>query len=201
MFLISCALHQNKVECIFQFIENHSVLVSIITSVIVSSLWLRKFIKQKRAEAFFGFYAKLSLRLKALETMLRERGQLNISDIEAGNIFSLIYLENFILTVCPSYKEPDGKELELYQTAATELKDILLKTENNVYPPGSKRKEWYESQHILFSFCEFLENEAYWHVTNEKFANNEDEAKHIIKCKLLIKAMDYIQKSIECAKY
>lgn len=201
MFLICCTLHQNKVDCIFLFIENHPVLVSIITSVTVSSLWLRKFIMQKRAEAFFGFYAKLSLRLRALETMLQERGQLNISNVEAGNIFSLIYLEDFILKVCPSYKEPDGKELALYKTVATELKKILLETENNVYPPGSKQKEWYESQHIIFSFCEFLENDTYWHITNEAFINDEDEAKHIIKCESLINAMDYIQKSIENAKY
>lgn len=188
-------------ECILFFIENHSVLVGIITSVIVSSLWLRKFIRQKRAEAFFGFYAKLSLCLEVLRAVLEERGQLNIENAETGNIFSLIYLKDFMPTVCPSYKIPEKNELGLYQEAAKKLKDILLETQNNVYPLRSKRKEWYQSQYILFSFCEFIENEAYWHTTNEEFTNGYGESKHILKCKSLINAMDYIQKSIERAKY
>lgn len=203
MFLIycSCNSYQNVIDFIFSFIEDHSVLVGIITSVIVSSLWLRKFIKQKQAEAFFGFYAKLSLRLKTLQTTLQEKDQLNISDAKAGNIYSLIYTDDYIRTACPSYMRPDDKELELYKAAATELKDILLKTDNNVYPPRSKRKEWYKSQYILFSFCEFLEKEACQNTTNEEFMDGNTDPKHILKCRSLVEAMDYIQRSIERAKY
>ncbi len=201
MLLICCCPHQGGIDGIFSFIEDHSVLVGIVTSVIVSSLWLRKFIKQKRAEAFFGFYAKLSLRLKALQTILQEKGQLNISNAGEGNIYSLIYLDNYIRTACPRYTPPTDKEFGVYKAAAKELKDILLKTENNVYPPGAKRKEWYNSQYILFSFCEFLEDEANRNITNEQFINGINEPKHITKCKSLVEAMDYIQKSIERAKY
>lgn len=201
MFLIYCSSKQSIIQFVLRFIEEHSGLVGIITSVIVSSLWLTKFIKQKRAEAFFGFYAKLSLRLKALQILLQEKDQLNISNAEAGNIFSLIYLKDYILDACPGYKIPTDEELELYKVAAKELKDILLNTENNVYPPGAKRKKWYESQHILFSFCEFLGNNAYQHTTNEEFINNQNEYKHIVKCTLLVNAINYIQKSIERAKY
>lgn len=201
MFLVCCAPQQNIIEYVLLFVEDHPVLVGVVISVFTSSLWLRKFLRQKRAEAFFGFYSKLSLRLNALQIRLMENGQLNISNSEDGNIYSLVYLKSYIEEVCPGYRIPVDEELELYQTAAKELKDILLNTENNVYPPGSNRKKWYESQHILFSFCEFIENKAYWHSTNEACADEKSEPKHMEKCKLLVEAMNYIQESINLAKY
>lgn len=201
MFLVCLSKIQHIIECIFCFIEENPVLVGIITSMIVSTFWFRKYIRQKRAEAFFGFYAKLSLRLKSLRTKLEENGQLNISEAPAGNIYSLIYAEDDIKTICPSYKKPNEKELKLYQSASKELKDILLNTENNVYPRGSKRREWYESQQIIFLFCEFLESKEYWHTTNKEFDNGDDEFKHVKKCRLLINAMNCIQESINNAKY
>lgn len=79
--------------------------------------------------------------------------------------------------------------------------DMLDLTDNNVYPQGSDPKEWYESQHILFDFCEFLENEAYHQRTNKELGDGESEPKHIIKCRLLINAMDNIQNSINNAQY
>lgn len=201
MFLECISEIQHIIECILSFVEENPVLVGIITSMIVTSLWFKKYIRQKRAEAFFGFYAKLSLRLKSLRTKLEENGQLNISDSKAGNIYSLVYVEEDIKNICPSYKKPNDKELELYKSAAKELKEILLNTENNVYPPGSKREEWYESQHIIFLFCEFLENKENWYTTNKEFDNGDNEYKHIKKCKLLLHAMDCIQESINDAKY
>lgn len=209
MLLVFYTPQQSIIECVLSFIEDHSVLVGVFTSLLASSLWLRKFLRQKRAEAFFGFYSKLSLRLKALQDILEENGQLNVTKPEDGNIYSLIYLKDYINKICPGYKEPDGGELSLYQTAAKELKAILLNTENNVYPPGAKRKEWYDSEHVIFSFCEFLENEACRHSTNIAFeegmgeteGTEEKEPKHVIKCKLLIKAMENIQSSINRAKY
>lgn len=201
MFLICCTTQQNIIDYILLFIEEHSVLVGIITSVLASTLWLRKFLKQRRAEAFFGFYAKLSIRLKTLQSTLEENGQLNISTAKAGNIYSLIYVEDFIKTACPSYTAPTDGELKMYKAASKELRDILLNTENNVYPPKSNRKKWYESQHILFSFCEFLENDAYHHTTNEQHARDKNEPKHITKCRMLIDAINYIQNSINQAKY
>lgn len=201
MFLTCFPSLQHIIKCVLDFIENHSVLVGVITSVIASSLWLKKFLKQKRAEAFFGFYAKLSLRLKSLRTMLAEKGQLNISDVEKGNIYSLIYTDNCLATICPSYTRPTDGELKLFKVAADELKGILLGTESNVYPPGAKQKKWYESQYILLSFCEFIANDEYHNVTNEARYNSEGELKHIKKCTSLVAAMNYIQKSIENAKY
>lgn len=201
MFLISSISIYDILENIPDYIENHSVFAGIITSVIVSSMWLKKFLKQKRAEAFFGFYAKLSFYLNSLQTLLEENGRLNISDPKSGNIYSLIYIKDFIKEVCPNFVEVTDKELELYKKAAKNIKHILLETDNNVYPTGAKREKWYESQRILFSFCEFLENDEYKYVTNIDIARGESETKHILKCKALVQSIRYIQYSINHAKY
>lgn len=201
MLLVWLSKIKHIIECILCIIEENPVSVGIFTSMIVGSLWFRKYIRQKRAEAFFGFYAKLSLCLKSLRIKLEENGQLNVSDTKAGNIYALIYLEGDIKKICPRYKAPNEKEIQLYQAAAKELKEILLNTENNVYPRGSKREEWYESQHIIFLFCEFLENKEYWHTTNKEFDSGNNEYKHMKRCKSLIGAMDCIQRSINNVKY
>ncbi len=200
MFLVFYSPPKHIIEYVLQFIEDNSVLVGVITSVITSSLWLKKFLKQKRAEAFFGFYAQLSLCLKSLHTRLAEDGQLDVSCSESGNIFSLIYLENFVTTVCPRYTVPTKSELAIYKASAKELREILLKTENNVYPHSAKRDKWYDSQHVLFDFCDFIENEALWHKINKNEKINS-ESKHVIKCKAFIDAINYILESIEKAKY
>lgn len=200
MFLVFYTSPKHIIEYVLQFIEENSVLVGVITSVITSSLWLRKFLKQKRAEAFFGFYSKLSLCLNYLQATLEEDGQLNISSFESGNIYSLIYLNDYISTVCPTYKVPTEKDIEKYLSAAKALKELLLETENNVYPPRANRDKWYESQHVLFLFCNFIENKAFWHKINTT-DDKCTEPKHILKCKELVNAMDYIQESIKKAKY
>lgn len=201
MFLVILCDFLHILKYIFGFIENHSVLVGLITAVVTGSLWLKKFIRQKRAEAFFGFYAKLSLRLRCLEEKLNEKNQLNITNEKAGNIYCLIYLEDYTKTVCPSYKTPSDKELEAYKLAANELKEILLTTNHNVYPPKAKQKEWYESQYIVFSFCDFLINNEYHHVTNQAFQQNTGKYKHIEKCEELVKAIQYIKEAIDKSKY
>lgn len=200
MFLVFYTPPQNTIEHALQIIEDNSVLVGVLVSVITGSLWLRKFLREKRAEAFFGFYAKLSLRLKALQSTLNENGQLNILNPEAGNIYSLTYINSCYSKVCKSYKEPDPKELKIYINAAKELKKILLETDHNVYPLGSNRKKWYESQYVLFSFCEFLENIETLTKTN-KTETEDGKLKHMVKCKELIEAINYIQESIGNAKY
>ena len=201
MFLVCNFKLLHIIKYILCFIEENSVLMGVITSVIVSSLWFRKFLRQKRAEAFFGFYSKLSLLLNALQTKLDDNGQLNVSDAKVGNIFSLIYTDEIRKKIYPKYKIPNEEELNLYKSTVKDLKDILLNTDNNVFPQGSDRKEWYKSQHIIFNFCEFLENEICQKNTNKESEYVESEPKHIIKCRLLIDAMDNIQKSINNAQY
>lgn len=201
MFLEYDVMLLCNIRCILNFIEENSVFMGIVSSIITASLWFSKNIKQKRAEAFFGFYARLSLYLRHLHTILEEDGQLNIDDSKAGNIFSLIYMEDCTKSFCPKYKEPSKDKIELYQSVTIELQKVLLDTENNVYPQNAVREEWYESQHIIFSFCEFINKESYRNKTNQEYDMNKDEPKHIVKCKLLINAMNYIQDAISNTKY
>ena len=189
------------IECVLDYIEDNSVLVGVITSVIVSSLWLRKFLRQKRAEAFFGFYAKLSLYLRSLQARLDERSLLNTEISEAGNIYSLIYTKETIADFCPSFHMPSDEDLKYFTNIAEEIQQTLLNTESNVYPPKSDRKKWYESQHTLFSFCDFLKRSECQHITNTRTAKGKTEDTHIEKCKLLVDAINYILDSISNAKY
>ena len=201
MLLVCFTPKQNIIEHILLFIENHSVLVGVVVSLLTSTFWLRKFLRQKRAEAFFGFYSKLSLRIKSLQKRLEEAGQLNTSSYENGNIYSLIYVKSYIREICPGYRIPEDDDLKPLQAAATELKNILLDSNNNVYPRGSNRQRWYESQHIIFLFCEFLENSAFWHITNKSQTNENGDPRHIELCKSLVSAMNYIQSSINNTRY
>lgn len=201
MFLEYNVMFLCNIKCILNFIEDNSVFVGIVSSVLTASLWFSKNIKQKRAEAFFGFYARLSLYLRHLHTVLEEDDQLNVDDSEAGNIFSLIYMEDYTKSVCPKYKEPGKDKIELYQSITIGLQKVLLNTENNVYPQNAVQEKWYESQHIIFSFCEFINKESYRNKTNQEYDINASEPKHIVKCKLLINAMNYIQDAISNTKY
>lgn len=198
MFLVYFCLWQHIINYILQFIENHSVLVGIVTSVIVGSLWMHKFLKQKRAEAFFGFYARLLLCLSELQERLNEKNLLNISEPEYGNIFSLIYIENYSIQICPMFSKIDDNDLEVYKSIAIKIQDILMNTENNVYPKKADREKWYRSQQVLFSFCEFLTNDCYQGAVNK---NNGNEPLHIIKCRELVNAIDYIKESICNTEY
>lgn len=185
----------NMIDCIFQYIEDYPVSVGVGTSVIVSSLWMRKFLKQRRAEAFLSFYSKLSLYIHELQTKLNEKGLLDVSDPNSGNIYSMIYLEDYINTACSNFHIPTDKDLEPLQSIATGIRELLINTDNNVYPRGAKRYRWYESQQTIFSFCEFIIGK-HFHLTNINDGNP-----HVAKCNSLIKAMDYIQESIYKAKY
>lgn len=189
------------IKCVLNFIEEYSEIFWIIITVAGGSLWLNKFLKQKRAEAFFGFYTQLSMQLKDLRTRLEEKGRLETSDPQKGNIYSLIYEEKYAEKVSTSYPKIDERELNAYLIAAAAIEKTLLDTDSNVYPKSAKQREWYNSLHIVFSFCEFLIHKEYQHTTNESNNGSTDEAKHITKCKLLVSAIDYILNSIKREKY
>lgn len=189
------------IKCALNFIRENSELIWMIITVIAGSVWFSKYLKQKRAEAFFGFHARLYLRLRTLKEKLNEKDRLNIEDSAKGNIYSLIYSNDYVRKACPQYNRITDEEIKIYQAATSEIKEILLKTENNVYPKWAKRKEWYNSQSVLFDFCEFLENKEKFGRCNTDVTEGEKEVKHITKCKLLVEAIDYILNSIDREKY
>lgn len=196
----------NIIRCTPEFMEENSVLVGVITALVASSLFMRKYIRQKRAEAFFGFYAKLSIYLNELRTSLEDDAQLETSNKELGNIFTLLYAkgktdaDDYQRKFCPSYCDP-GERFKVYEGIALNIKELLIKTDTNVYPKGVDSKKWYEKQFIIYHFCEFLVNEKYRRITNKEREAADRPAKHIERCQELIEAFDYIQDSINRARY
>ena len=205
MFLILMEFLQciwNTINCILSWIENYPVTMGGLVAVIGGSIWFRRFLRQKRAEAFFGFYSRLLFCLKSLRTWLDERELLESDNRENGNIYTLMYgsLDNQ-RDKCPAFKLPTDEELKELKELVERLKETLFDTENNVYPKPARfskkeekkmKEQWYESQQILFEFCEFIlrENKA------EIGAGN-----HTDKCIALKKAMDEICTAIKQAEY
>lgn len=201
-------------ENCFNFIENHSVFVGIITAVVTSSLWLRKYINQKRAEAFFDFYSQLLLKIKYLKSQLVEASQLDHSEGDHGNIYSLLYTNGTMLSICEGYNKPVPAKIRIFSEAAENLRQCILDSKCNVYPKKANRKKWYDSQHIVLSFCEFIievnagenddndkNNNGLHNIYNTSREDNDKIPIHRVKCKELVEAMDYIISSIENERY
>lgn len=217
-----CTIENNS-NCLLCWVENHSIIIGAISAAIVSSLWFLKYLKQKRAEAFFGFYTSLLLQVKSLRHWLDSKNLLDIDDKENGNIFSLIYVPSTLSEICPGFCQLDDIVLIELKEIALLLKSTLLNSENNVYPKRFNKKAWYENQYIILSFCDFVMFKSMRNNTNKAICDktdgvdetvdidepiNNDEArdnlenyKHILKCKELLSAINYIQKALENVKY
>jgi len=185
----------HTLDCIFSWLEDHSGIIGIITAIIAGSLWFRKYLMQKRIEAFFGFYARLLLQLKGLKSLLDAYGLLQNRRPRYGNIYILLYSGDIPIIKFNAFPMPSENLLEDLKRLASQLKNTLIESENNVYPKISEKVRWYDSQHTLFEFCEFLEFESMRGITN--ILKKGGEYKHVIKCRNLINAMNYIEESIE----
>ena len=209
MFLISglCfSLCGNTIKCILSWIEGHPVLLGGFTTVTFGSFWFHRFLKQKRAEAFFGFYARLLLQLKSLDVWLNEESLLNIDceNVKQGNIYALLYEQETLREICPGFHDLKPNKLNDLKKLASQLRSTLLESENNVYPKKSNKKSWYDSQHILFLFCDFIEQDSLRKTINKPIydsGNNSGKYKHIVRCHELINAISYIQSSIDNENY
>ena len=201
-----CANGHNNIYNIFSCIENHPVTVGVLTAVITSWFWLRNFIRQKRAEAFFGFYAQIMLQLKNLYIWLDEKELLDVSDPKNGNVYALMYNATTLIDGSSNFKVPNNVELCELEKLVSKLEDTLMNSDNNVYPKnvGNDKKLWYDSQAVLFSFCNFIKQDSMHHCTNitqYKSGENKDKYKHMVKCEELINAMEDIQSFIEEEDY
>jgi len=186
------------VNCVFLWLENHSGIIGIIVIIITGSLWSYKFLMQKRAEAFFGFYTRLYFQLKGLKSLLDDNNLLKIEPPNVGNIYSLLYIDSIRHEACEYFNNPSSKLFNDIKSLASQIKNTLTESESNVYPNASERKKWYGSQYILFEFCEFLENDSKRGITSiAKVAGENSEFKHTVKCRKLINAVNYINKSIK----
>lgn len=200
LILVYSIPQQHRLGYVLQYVEDHPVLVGVLTSLIATSLWLYKFLKQRRAEAFFGLYSQLLLYLDELSTRLIECGLLNILNNEEGNIFSLEYTVDYCKEICPSFAPAAARNHLLPLIKIVEgLEDTLLKADNNVYPKKAEPEKWYYSQQVLISFCEFLQHEEYHHTINRMIATSRPM--HIVKCEKLLGAIAYIKQVIRATKY
>ena len=213
MFGVCFSLNGNTIKYALYWIEKHPVLMGVITTimgviitVIIGSFWFRKFLRQKRAEAFFGFYARLLLQLNSLQVWLNEKELLNTdsNNIKQGNIYALMYNPATLNEVCPGFHDLSTDDLSDLKKLTLQLKNTLLESENNVYPKHSQKKSWYNSQLILFLFCDFIEQDSLRkNISHPKYdsGDNSGNYKHIVKCNELIIAMNSIQSSINSEKY
>ena len=202
MFLdeVSFKSMMNVINCILSWTENHPVTVGVVTAVTAGSLWFYKFISQKRAEALFGFYARLMFLLQSLRTWLDDQNLLEVGKPEMGNIYALIYNNVQRQKACAGFHAPSDKELEDIKGLALQLEKTFTESNNNVYPKSTDRREWYRQQQVLFNFCEFIKYSSMrGYLSQEKDENKKHE--HIIKCEELIEAMNFILCSIENELY
>lgn len=199
-------LFGNTVQHIFTWIEGHPVLIGIATTVFLGSFGFRKFIKQKRAEAFFGFYARLLLQLKSLQSWLDEKELLNTDEDKSllGNIYALMYNPAALDEACPGFRDLNESELNDLKGLVLQLRKTLIESENNVYPKHSSKELWYESQQVLYLFCDFIEQDGLRKKESKyKYDKgiNEGKFKHMVKCDELKTAIHTIQSFISKEKY
>jgi len=178
---------------IFKFVWG--IVRYIFNHIIDAFLWFNKILMEKRTEAYFGFYVQLLLQINSLQSWLDERELLEINDPSKGNIYTLLYENKLQKKECTGFKEPSDEQLNDINKLASQIKDTFNNSKNNVYPKNSEKVKWYNSQQKLFEFCEFLENESMRRITN--IAKTDGEYKHIVKCRDLVNAINYIKESIE----
>jgi len=178
---------------LFQFIEN--IFKYIFTPVIDAFLWFHKFITGKRAEATFGFYVQLLQQINNLQSFLYDNELLEINNSNNGNIYTLMYNKKTQNKECTGFKELSDEQLDDINKRASQIKNTFNNSKDNVYPKYSEKERWYYSQQKLLGFCEFLANKSMRGITN--IAKKDGEYKHIVECRDLINAMNYIKESIE----
>ncbi len=185
-------------EQVLSFIENHGGLIGIITAVLAAAFWMRRFLRQRRAEAFFSFYTKLYSELKELLRWLTEFKRLNTEDKDAGNIYLLEYWydkDTFDLHV-PKYSKIEEKELKVYKILAGQLLETIHGSDNNVYPKGTDRKEWYDSINSVLNLCMLLAHEEFW---NQKDITQTPS--YMEDCLELKQSIEYIMTQLEQVSY
>lgn len=181
------------------FIRDNSVFVGGVVAVITSFFWMKKLLREKRAEAFFGFYASLIIQIKFLKEKLEKVDGLNISDVEYGNIFSLLYEDSLFKKYSAGYHKPEKNDLTILKDTAKKLKETLSDSQCNVFPVKADPQKWYDSQYTLYSFCDFLV-----HIDEQtKYGTlpKTNEPLHIYKCKKLLDAINYIEQLLSNIKY
>lgn len=200
------------IEKIINWLEGHPQSVEIIKTLIATLIpcicfreilifALKPYIERrnKQIQAETVFYPVLRMKVTILEDLLKKNNRLEVLDVNAGNIFIILYKENVRHSYCSEYKsEIPENEISLYKNALGEIKEVIEKTDVNVPPKKCSREEWEKSQVTLMLFYKTIEaksNGMSVEVVTEK-ATPETKLHpiHIEECEKLIQALKCLSK-------
>lgn len=188
------------IKCALFWIEDHPVLVGVTVPMILGIFGVRKYAKNKRLEACFGFYCSLKLQINYLKTILDEKNMLNTKTLDSGNIYTLLYDPSIISKVCPAFHLPENDYIYTLSDCCEKIKITIMDSKCNINPSSITRSEWDNNIQIIYNFCEFIR--TYQKNTSVKISNIRDaktkssKYKHIQFCEDFIKAIENIVTAI-----
>lgn len=193
----------NIIEYILCWIEEHPIFVGVTVPMIVGIFSVRKYAKNKRLEACFGFYASLKLQINYLKTLLDERNMLNIEETEFGNIYSLLYDTKVLNNICPAFHSPEAEYMCAISDCCEKIQNTLMDSKCNINPNSITRYDWDKNLQTVYNFCEFVrtyQKKTSLKITTEQDAKDKNSNyKHILLCEEFIKALKNIVNAIDKA--
>lgn len=139
----------------YDWLEEHSTFIGICINAlcwligIVSAglLFYYNSYKKKKAAALFGFYVHYDALLSILEKQLKLCKN-------NKNPYVLLYADDAQINLKLLYPEGTAeKTIAEYSPISKQLKELLLKSENNAFPRLKKKTEWYNNNLIVIDFA------------------------------------------------
>lgn len=162
-----------------------------------------KYKRDKRLEAKITIYPAIQRSSQLLEDALREHDRLYIPkeynrDSDKGNIYTLYYSKSKRYYYSKSYHEIADEELKKYKSLAQNLEIELRSHKNCIHPEIFGKEKWNECTQILLSFCDFIIGIDSNYVGEYGKSQNSpnDKPIHIELCEKLIRAFEYIKRTI-----
>ena len=191
----------NTIEYVLCWIESHPIFVGVTVPMIVGFFSVREYVKNKRLEACFGFYASLKLQINYLKTLLDERNMLNTENVEAGNIYTLLYDDKLLTHICPAFHFPESEYMCAISDCCEKIQNTLMDSKCNINPTSIARCDWDKELQNIYNFCEFIR--TYQKKVSIKIINEKDaiatnsKYKHIKLCEEFNKSLQTIINAID----
>lgn len=193
---------------VINWFETHPQTVSIIDSVIkviipcLFATGLVRFLfkgaienRNKRIEAEASLFPVLRRSIMELKEKLQDYGRLDESS-EKTNIFILLYSHELRRSNFGYFEyDPETKnkyEHDYYKDRCMKIKKLIDESSCNVPAKKASKKDWYDNQHILVDFCDFIIEIENRNENNSagKLDSLEDSL-HVSKCKELSNTLNY----------
>lgn len=193
----------NIIEYVLCWIEAHPIFVGVTVPMIVGFFSVREYVKNKRLEACFGFYASLKLQINYLKTLLGERNMLNTKDENAGNIYTLLYDAKILTNICSAFHFPEPEYMCAISECCEKIQSTLMDSKCNINPTSITRCDWDKNLQTIYNFCEFIR--TYQKKVSIKIMNEEDAKdansnfKHIQLCENFNNSLETIVNAINKA--